>query len=53
MPPEYNDDAIMLNGVPIERAGRLYQLNVIKFLGIRIDETLTWRKHISHLGRPN
>jgi hypothetical protein len=42
-------NAITLNNTVIARSGQLNISKPLKFLGLRLDENLTWRSHISYL----
>jgi len=45
----YGDMTIMINGLEITQAGNNKQLTSVKFLGLYIDENLTWRHHIDKI----
>ena len=46
---ESRENTPMLNNIPIIRPCNSDLKNPIKFLGICLDDTLTWQKHISYL----
>jgi hypothetical protein len=46
-PPE--DLKVVINGIPISRIGKNLKEDSCKFLGISIDEHLTWKHHLSQM----
>ena len=46
---DLSDISIILNGEKLQRVGNGNKEEAIKFLGIFIDENLTWKQHISHV----
>jgi hypothetical protein len=40
---------LKINGTPLSRVGNNCKETAIKFLGIYIDECLTWKKHLAHV----
>ena len=40
---------IFLNGIPLSPVGRSFEEKATKFLGLHIDDSLSWKQHISHV----
>ena len=41
--------SLLINGVPLNQIGNAYGEKSTKFLGIYIDEFLTWNHHLTHI----
>ena len=46
---DLNKYTLLVNGSPLNRIGKNCKETSIKFLGIYIDESLSWKPHISHV----
>lgn len=40
---------ININGIPLEQIGSQFNDKTTKFLGVYVDESLTWKYHLSHV----
>ena len=49
MQSNFEDKFLWINNVPLERIGNNFRESSTKFLGIHIDEFLTWKKHIAQV----
>ena len=49
MQSNFEDKFLWINNVPLERIGNNCRESSTKFLGIHIDEFLTWKKHIAQV----
>ena len=49
MQSNFEDKFLWINNVPLERIGNNCRESSTKFLGIHVDEFLTWKKHIAQV----
>ena len=46
-----NHNQIFINGQPVDQITHTSSEKSFKFLGIHIDENLTWKYHIKHIAK--